>query len=28
LPTLAEIRDLDQFNPEFTFEDKAAAASS
>jgi segregation and condensation protein B len=27
LPTLAEIRDLDQFNPEFTFEDKEAAAS-
>ena len=23
LPTLAEIRDIDQFNPEFTFEDKA-----
>ena len=22
LPTLAEIRDIDQFNPEFTFEDK------
>jgi len=28
LPTLAEIRDLDQFNPEFTFDDKAEAASS
>jgi segregation and condensation protein B len=28
LPTLAEIRDLDQFNPEFTFEDKEAAANS
>jgi len=28
LPTLAEIRDLDQFNPEFSFEDKAKAASS
>ena len=28
LPTLAEIRDLDQFNPEFTFEDKAKAALS
>ena len=28
LPTLAEIRDLDQFNPEFTFEDKAKAAIS
>lgn len=28
LPTLAEIRDIDQFNPEFSFEDKAAAASS
>jgi segregation and condensation protein B len=28
LPTLAEIRDLDQFNPEFTFEDKARAALS
>jgi len=27
LPTLAEIRDLDQFNPEFTFEDKEAAAN-
>lgn len=28
LPTLAEIRDIDQFNPEFSFEDKAEAASS
>jgi segregation and condensation protein B len=28
LPTLAEIRDIDQFNPEFSFEDKAAAATS
>jgi segregation and condensation protein B len=28
LPTLAEIRDLDQFNPEFSFEDKAKAALS
>jgi segregation and condensation protein B len=28
LPTLAEIRDLDQFNPEFTFDDKVEAASS
>jgi segregation and condensation protein B len=28
LPTLAEIRDLDQFNPEFTFDDKAETASS
>ena len=28
LPTLAEIRDLDQFNPEFSFEDKEAAANS
>jgi segregation and condensation protein B len=27
LPTLAEIRDIDQFNPEFSFEDKAAAAT-
>ena len=25
LPTLAEIRDLDQFNPEFSFEDESAA---
>jgi len=28
LPTLAEIRDLDQFNPEFSFEDSAEAAPS
>ena len=28
LPTLAEIRDLDQYNPEFSFEDKNEAASS
>ncbi len=28
LPTLAEIRDIDQFNPEFSFDDKAAAASN
>jgi segregation and condensation protein B len=28
LPTLAEIRDIDQFNPEFSFEDKAVAATS
>ena len=28
LPTLAEIRDIDQFNPEFSFEDKAKAALS
>jgi len=28
LPTLAEISDIDQFNPEFSFEDKAEAASS
>jgi segregation and condensation protein B len=27
LPTLAEIRDIDQFNPEFSFEDKAVAAT-
>jgi segregation and condensation protein B len=27
LPTLAEIRDLDQFNPEFSFDDKAEATS-
>jgi segregation and condensation protein B len=28
LPTLAEIRDLDQFNPEFSFEDKDEAAAN
>jgi len=28
LPTLAEIRDLDQFNPEFTFEEKSETAPS
>jgi segregation and condensation protein B len=28
LPTLAEIRDIDQFNPEFTFEDKNEAAAN
>ena len=28
LPTLAEISDIDQFNPEFSFEEKAEAASS
>jgi segregation and condensation protein B len=28
LPTLAEIRDLDQYNPEFSFEDKNEAASN
>ncbi len=28
LPTLAEIRDLDQFNPEFPFEDKDEAAAN
>ena len=28
LPTLAEIRDLDQFNPEFTFEQKNEAAAN
>ena len=27
LPTLAEIRDLDQFNPEFAFEDKGEAVA-
>ena len=26
LPTLAEIRDIDQFNPEFSFDDKSATA--
>ena len=26
LPTLAEIRDIDQFNPEFSFDEKPAAA--
>lgn len=26
LPTLAEIRDIDQFNPEFSFEQKSEAA--
>jgi segregation and condensation protein B len=28
LPTLAEIRDIDQFNPEFSFQEKIEAASS
>jgi len=28
LPTLAEIRDIDQFNPEFTFEQKNEAAAN
>lgn len=28
LPTLAEIRDLDQYNPEFSFEDKAESATN
>ncbi len=28
MPTLAEIRDLDQFNPEFAFEDKDEAAAN
>ena len=28
LPTLAEIRDIDQFNPEFAFQEKSEAASS
>ena len=28
LPTLAEIRDIDQFNPEFTFEAKNEAAGN
>jgi segregation and condensation protein B len=27
LPTLAEIRDIDQFNPEFSFDEKNAAAT-
>jgi len=27
LPTLAEIRDIDQFNPEFSFDEKSAAAT-
>ncbi len=27
LPTLAEIRDIDQFNPEFSFDEKNAAAA-
>jgi len=27
LPTLAEIRDIDQFNPEFSFDEKKAAAT-
>jgi segregation and condensation protein B len=27
LPTLAEIRDLDQFNPEFSFEDRAETST-
>ena len=27
LPTLAEIRDLDQFNPEFEFDDSGEAAA-
>ena len=28
LPTLAEIRDIDQFNPEFSFEEKTEAAAN
>lgn len=28
LPTLAEIRDIDQLNPEFTFEDKSESAAN
>jgi segregation and condensation protein B len=28
LPTLAEIRDIDQFNPEFSFDEKSAAATN
>ena len=28
LPTLAEIRDIDQFNPEFVFDDKKATAAA
>jgi segregation and condensation protein B len=28
LPTLAEIRDIDQFNPEFSFDDKSAATTN
>jgi len=28
LPTLAEIRDIDQFNPEFSFEEKIEAAAN